>query len=256
MDSPSSLERDPRRRLTREEPRRGAARVHLDPAEIPFNLGDWEGIEQTRGYCGITSDVFTLFGAERFPDLLSARYFLTRSTPEGLGAPVYTGVAGWKVFENPQAVPLVRLVHETVQVKDPPQLWKLLKPGGIDIHRVAVTAAPVPLAACEGGSARIVERFSSHWKIQVDAPCRSLLVVSQENDPNWVASLNGRPAGVLAAYAGLQSVVVESGSSQIELDYRPQAVYRGGMLFALGAILLGALALGTRWSRTPQSRRR
>lgn len=236
--------------------RGGAGRVHADPAEVPFNLGDWEGIEQTRGYCGITSDVFTLFGAERFIDLLSARYFISRTTPRGLGEPVFTGAAGWQVFENPRAVPMVRLVHETAQARDSAELWNLLKFGGLDVKKVAVTAAPVPLGSCEGGSARIVERISSRWLIQADSPCRSLLVVSQENDPNWIASVNGRAAGILAAYAGLQGIVVEAGTSQVELNYRPRAVYRGPALFALGAILLAALAVGTRPSRRGQSRLR
>lgn len=41
-----------------------------------------------------------------------------------------------------------------------------------------------------------------------------------------------RGAGV-AAYAGPPGIVVESGSSQIELSYLPRAVFLGGRLFLL-----------------------
>ncbi len=226
------------------------ARVHVDPAEVAFNLGDWEGVEQTRGYCGITTDIFTLFGSERFADLVSARYFISKSTPQGLGEPVFTGTAGWKVFENPQAVPMLRVVHETVQVRDAAHLRSLLKPGGLDLNRVAITSGALPLEPCEGGSARTLERTMARWNVQVDSPCRSLLVIAQEDDPNWVAAVNGRPAVILAAYAGLQGIVVEAGPSRVELSYQPKAVYRGFLLFLLGATLLAALAIGTRRSRT------
>jgi len=75
----------------------GLWRVHKDPQESEFNLGDWMGIEQTTGYGGVTADVFSIYGTKAFERPMGARYAVSRKTLDR--PPIYEGPGGWKVYE-------------------------------------------------------------------------------------------------------------------------------------------------------------
>jgi uncharacterized membrane protein YfhO len=76
-------------------------------------------------------------------------------------------------------------------------------------------------------------------RVTIDAEmnCRGMLVLGDGYSNDWVASIDGKRAPVLAAYDVVRGVVVPGGHHKIEMRYRPMSVYIGG--FLTGISLLG-----------------
>ena len=68
-------------------------------------------------------------------------------------------------------------------------------------------------------------------------------VLSQMYDPNWTASVNGRPAQVAMIGGFLTGVRVPAGNHQITLRYQPKALVYGMWLTLISAVVLTLLLL-------------
>ena len=90
------------------------------------------------------------------------------------------------------------------------------------------------------------------WRIRVDAPKPTLVVVAEAHFPGWKAKVDGRPAEVLTADGALLGVAVTAGSHDISLTYdRPPASDLGRAITA-ATLIICAVILG----RAGQARRR
>jgi uncharacterized membrane protein YfhO len=105
-----------------------------------------------------------------------------------------------------------------------------------DAAQVAAVA-PSPVA---GRAARIVEEAPERVVIEARTAAPALLVLADNYDPNWVATLDGRVAPLLRVDYTFRGVPLPAGTHRIELDYRPASVRRGALLslLALGLTLL------------------
>jgi uncharacterized membrane protein YfhO len=90
-------------------------------------------------------------------------------------------------------------------------------------------------------------------RLLVTATGPGLLVLSEVFHPGWQATVDGEPAGIVAANGVLRGVYLSEGLHRVEMVYRPWAV-------AAGAILsLAALAfwlVGRAVARVPRVPRR
>ena len=89
------------------------ARFSYDDQEIPYNIGDWYGIEAYNAYAAsIPASLWAqdLFSA-RVEDILGIRYYLGKTASRPDQREVYHGQAGVNIFENPGAFPRVWSVH-------------------------------------------------------------------------------------------------------------------------------------------------
>ncbi len=195
-------------------------RVEVDAHDIPYNFGDWYGIDQL-GVVGGTREVMmygTNFQVGRYP-----------KRPDQVE--VFTGRSGVKVFENPGAFPRAWIVHEVVGSAN------------FDPRRQTFVKGAAPqLQTCPAPEAvSFVERQSGRIVLEADLKCRGMVIEGDTFYPGWVATVDGKPSPLYEAFGFLRGVVVEAGSHRIEMRYRPKSVYWGAALTALG--LLGSAVL-------------
>jgi hypothetical protein len=188
----------------------GPVRVEVDAHDVPYNFGDWYGIDQLGD--GLSTRVAMLDGTN---------FQVSRSPKRPDQVEVFAGRSGVKVYENRSALPRVSIVHEVVD---------------------AVQGVAPKLENCPGvETVSLVGRRSGRVALQADLKCRGMVIEADAFSPDWVATVDGKPSRLYSAYGFLRGVVVEAGSHRIEMRYRPKSVYWGVALSVLG--LLGALAL-------------
>jgi hypothetical protein len=223
----------------------GAVRVEVDRKEIPYNFGDWQGIDAFETYVvGLTRNV------ERFRDLPAKRqlfginYYLGAAALRPDQVEVYTSpVTGLKVFANPNAFPRVWSVHETRAITSEEDIVRELSAPRAELaQREFQFGIPPVLATCAGpDDVQLLRRGSARLVIDADMKCRGMVVAGETFFPGWKATVDGNPTPIHEAYSMLRGVVVEAGRHRIEIVYRPASVYWGAALTALG--LVGAAAL-------------
>jgi hypothetical protein len=86
--------------------------------------------------------------------------------------------------------------------------------------------------------ARIAVDLAERVAADVNSDAAGILVLADLQYPGWTASVDGRPAGILAADGYLRAVALSAGAHRVEFRYRPLSFYAGAALslFALGAL--------------------
>ena len=198
----------------------GAYRTEVDLNEIPYNFGDWYGIDTFEGYtASLPAALHRLQSGRETRDLFAVRYSIARAPAVAGQKEVFQGSSGLKVFENPGARP-----------------------------RVWVDTA----ASCSSESRiEVLDRIPNRMRLRVIAPCGGTVITGEAWFPGWNAVVDGRPAPVERAHGLLQSVTVSVGEHNVDLRYRPASVRLGAWLTAAGfiaAIVLAWPYRRTRWS--------
>lgn len=225
----------------------GPVRVAIDDQQIGANFGDWHGIDMLHGYvAGASANLLRHeLHLPRVQDLFSVTHWIGKE-PNRPGQEVaYHADSGLRVFRNPNALPRVRTVHETLSVPDEEELRAALRNPEIDLARTAVFIGPPPqLEQCAGQDiVRLENRTSDAYSIEVDMRCRGLLVVSDTYFPGWRAFIDRKPAPILETYGVFRGIVVEAGRHRIDLRYRPVSVYAGLAMTAAGFLLVAIVLL-------------
>ncbi|MFN2490972.1 MAG: hypothetical protein ABR529_14815 [Actinomycetota bacterium] len=98
------------------------------------------------------------------------------------------------------------------------------------------------------GTASYDSRGPQAARVTVDSPRPALLVVRNVFDPNWHATIDGRPAEVLPADYVTQAVAVPRGRHTVRLTYDDPSIGYGlaGSAAAVAVYVTGALALRRR----------
>jgi len=96
------------------------------------------------------------------------------------------------------------------------------------------------------GSVRWIENLPDRLVLEVEADQPSLLVVSQNWFPSWVARVNGESTPVLRADHALQAVAIPAGRHRVELAVESAELRQALLLsgFSLLTVLLAGLASG------------
>jgi len=224
----------------------GPVRLEVDTDAVPYNIGDWDGIDQFRAYLGgMTSNVAPfemdrLKGGRLAPELFALNYFLGNKPIRPDQQEVFRGRSGLKVYRNPEAFPRLWTAHEAVAVPAP-ELMSRLQTADLR-QQVLFTATAPTLEKCNlSDDVKLADRRDTNVLLDVHMGCRGILIASETFYPGWTAAIDGRPAAILEAYGALRGVVVDAGAHQVEFRYRPACVYWGAALTAIG--LAGAIAL-------------
>src|SRR5579871_278515 len=235
----------------------GPLRVEVDTDAVPYNIGDWNGIDQFRAYLGGMTwnvarfEIDRLQGGRLAPELFALNYFLGRKPLRSGQEEVFRGRSGLKVYRNPQAFPYFWTVHELVRVGDRELITKLQE---LDLRKQAVvTDTPPTLEKCAGNdTVQLVDRREASLDLDVQMACRGMLIVSETFYPGWVAVVDGTRTEIVEADGALRGIVVGPGQHRIEFRYRPKAVYAGALLTALGlACTIFLQAFGPRTTNAP-----
>ena len=76
-------------------------RAEMDREAVPFNWGDWYGIDMFEGYCGVTKNVITLHADDKFRDLFAIGYYVGAKPRRDGQVELFQGASGLKVYRNP-----------------------------------------------------------------------------------------------------------------------------------------------------------
>lgn len=122
--------------------------------------------------------------------------------------------------------------------------------GGEDPREVAYVSEGEPLRGTGvrvEGRIRWLEGSNHSVRLEVDAPERSLLVVTDTWYPGWRATVDGDPASIERVNWRFRGVYLEPGGHSVRFDYRPRGVIAGAALSAIGLLaLVGVVIVGGR----------
>ncbi len=232
-------------------------RAYINEQEIPYNFGDWHGVNTLGGYlAGVTTNLYSRdTHVPRIQDLLAVNYSVDREARRPGQELVSRSNSGLNIYRNTTALPRAWVVHEAVQMNSERELQRALEDPGWDLQARApmLGAVPAGLMPCSSpGSARIASMKSTSVNIEAKLNCRGMLVLADTAFPGWEAAVDGRPARIREVYGALRGVVVDEGTHRVEFRYRPVSALLGGLMSLLG--LAGAIVLAFR--DRPASRRR
>ena len=216
-------------------------RVEYDRARIPYNLGDWWGLESFGNYTASVPanlwkmPVFDPQGRQLF----GVRYYVGDKPIAPDQREIYSSPSGLKVFENPGTLPRAWAVHRVVRDSQPTRLFDPT----FDPRREAfLPSEPPTLETCDGDTVDLVRHRPNAVEIAVEMRCRGLVILSDNYFPGWRATVDGQPAPIHEAYGAIRGVVVEKGSHTVRMVYRPLSVYAGAGLSLLGCLLTAGFA--------------
>lgn len=186
----------------------GLFRIDVDEQAVPYNFGDWHGLQQTGGYLASVTESIYRAGVHNpeVRNLLGVAYRISNQPDPQFPELVFTGASGLKVWRNPNALPRV--------FAEPP---------------ACATAHPVAY-------------HPGYVRIAADSSCPAALVFSENHYPGWQATIDGKPAPVKRARGFLLSVDVPAGGHSIEFRYRPWSVFIGLALSALALLFVSIAA--------------
>jgi hypothetical protein len=217
------------------------ARIYYDSKAIPYNIGDWYGLEAFNAYAASVPTSlwqFDLF-SPRVQDILGIRYYFGPTAPRPDLRDVFEGRSGQKVFENPKAFPRVWAVHSGAVVADAREARAMTSDPKFDArHSVfEIGQNPPKLESCDGDDVWMPHHEPNYVKIQAVMPCRGMVILTDTWFPGWSATVDGHSARIEKAYGAFRGVVVESGDHIIEMRYRPWTVFVGAGMSAAAALM-------------------
>jgi len=154
---------------------------------------------------------------------------------------------GVALYEDPDAQPRAFLVDRVEVAADGEAALQRLRT--LDLRRAAVLeldGLPPPSFAGDGnaGRAAIVHYAPESVIVETTADQAAFLVLTDQYDAGWHASIDGAPAPVYRTDYLFRGVPVPAGTHRVELTYAP-AAFRRGVIGSLAALALVALlALG------------
>jgi hypothetical protein len=205
-------------------------RVWMNVEDVPFNFGDWYGIDVLNGFVpGVPSHVEQLeIHSERGRALYGAAYTVARKPVFPDQQEVFRDPNGLTVYENADVLPRVWTVHRAVTVKDFIDARRHLQDPAFDITKQTfLYAEPPAMDLCDGDSVRSFQRGINWAVAEVEMKCRGMVVMSENYAPGWIASVDGEPVPIYEAYTTLRGVITGPGTHRIEMHYQPISAIAG-----------------------------
>lgn len=212
----------------------GPFRFMVDGNEIPYNLGDLYGLDQFDGYlASITTNVRALeAGSDRVQRLLNVRYYLAKQPFRNMKRDVFTSQSGLKVFTDDATYPRAFAVKRVLSLPSESEMQRFLSNSDSDLRTEAAMIGPVPsLQECGEAPAGSFRRIhANRIEVNIELPCRQMVVVSEAFDPSWKVTVDGRSVPLFEVDRALRGVVAGPGEHRIEMIYQPGTVYGGVVL--------------------------
>lgn len=226
-------------------------RCQLPDQEIPYNFGDWHGIDQFGGYtASLPLNLLRVpWAGPHGRALFGVNCVVAAQPPRGYSVEAFRGASGLAVYLNPEAYPRVWTVHEARRLASAFQIEAAFHDSAFDLRRTTLLLEEPPaLETCaESDKVALTERSGGRVTIRALMGCRGMVILGDSYFPGWKAMVDGKQARLWEAYAAVRGVVVEKGAHTIEMRYRPASVYWGLAMTLCG--LLGACMLGLLGSR-------
>jgi hypothetical protein len=173
-----------------------------------------------------------------------------RAGSTGLPAvgPIVAGADGLRLafagpavmYERLSVMPRVRWMADARVVGRAADRLSLLE-AGVPANTVLLDA-PGPPAAGRPGAARLDRDTTDSLGISVDAQGPGYVEIADDLQHGWKASIDGRPAPLVAADHALVAVPTPAGHHVIKVWYHPRG-FKVGVLISLASVLLTVAAL-------------
>jgi hypothetical protein len=194
---------------------------------------------------------------------LNVKYVLTDGYyPDTTGGVVLRHDGSVKVYEIQGAIPRAYVVHRVRPVRDDATALAFLRAADFfDPRSEAVWSEPPPYPAlAQPAVPDSVTRIrydlnGSEYLVSTAAP--GLFVQADQFDPDWSATVDGKPARIHRVNYLMRGIVVPPGVHRIRLRYMPEALTAGikvSVASAVLALLLGLAGIWQLW-RTRRARR-
>jgi len=226
-------------------------RVAYSDQHIPYNIGDWYGLDTFGGYVASLPDNLLRLGihSRRVHDLMGVGYAIGEQPPHPDYREIFQSRSGLKVYLNPKAMPRAWVTHSLVRVESDEQARAHLENPAFEFGAAGWIHGPAPqLESCPDSpdEVRLLRRDSQSLEIEARMGCRGMVVVSENHFPGWRATVDGRPVPIHEVYTCLRGVVVERGLHRIRMEYRPRSVMLGAACTLTGLLAAGFLLLRAR----------
>ena len=222
-------------------------RVTLDDKAIPYNFGDWQGVDVMGGYLAslpINTLEVDWFHPRTLP-LVGIGYHVG-PTPRVEGSKqLFLNEHGIGVWAYPTtAFPRTWLSNATMTYRNPQELELLLHTETLDLQRVTLTQTPITgLETCTAGEAAVLRHDPGKVILRAHANCNSLLVLADSDDPGWSVTVDGKAADKLTVFHALRAVKLPKGSHTVVWAYSPEGFRTGLALAFVGCMIPLGLTL-------------
>jgi hypothetical protein len=188
----------------------GWFRILVDEKSVPYNFGDWYGIEQFDGYAAsIPLKTTRILGEASTPRVFGLAYRVAKSASDPAQIEVFQSSSGLKVFRDPRIQQPLWATHET--------------------------------ACAQPDDLRVMNRDSNSAVYEVKLGCAGTVVSGDPTSPGWQARVDGRRVRIQEVEGIVRGVQVAAGIHRVEFHYRPGSVYWGAALTVLGLLLASTL---------------
>ncbi len=197
---------------------KGPVRAEVQEDAVPYNFGDWHGIDAFDGYvASMPANIERVQGDYDARMRFGVNYGIGRKPFREGQKIVYESASGIKVYFNSEAKP---------------RAW---------VEHAQACQAPDDVSRFERGQSRVA--------VTAEAGCPGTVVFGESYFPGWRATVDGKPTPIREMYGCLRGVNIPAGSHRIEMRYRPASVILGAAMTGLGWLLCGLLALAARAHR-------
>lgn len=230
--------------------RRDSGRIEYLAADIPYNFGDWYGLETFSTYtASVTANVWQhqIFNPG-VRDVLGIRYSIAKQPARPEQHLVFTGASGLNVYENPSAFPRAWAVHDSMQVPDSKTARATLASPEFDARKKVFfldsgSGSHAPSIACADASAdhvTLAVHGNNRVVVKASLACPGIVILSDTFYPGWRATVDGKPVTIEEADGIFRGVAVPAGEHVIDMKYRPLSVIGGGLLSLLAGLIAAA----------------
>jgi len=195
-------------------------------------------------------------------DLAAGRYVVVDADSDGVAhvltpsPPEIDQDGDVRVYENASALPRALWVPHVQVVPQPDVMLRRLALRWVDPWDTALVETP-PASGFLGesaagdagrGTASFARDDPESLAIDVDAPRRGFLVLSDQYRDGWYATVDGVAVPTLRANYVFRLVEVPAGRSRVEFRYDPPGLRLGALVSALALLAAG----GTLWLTRPR----
>lgn len=158
-----------------------------------------------------------------------------------------------QVLEFGAALPRVTVVGKYRVISPAEAIFDSIAIGSTDSGTITMLESDpgLTLGPVEGARATIDSYKLNDVSVTVETPGPALVRLADLWYPDWIATVDGRPAKILKADYLLRAVAVPAGRHAIEFHYRSKAVRDGLALSIASLLVVLAGIIGGSWARRP-----
>ncbi|HEX6383414.1 MAG TPA: YfhO family protein [Anaerolineae bacterium] len=150
------------------------------------------------------------------------------------------------IYERLAPLPRAYVVYAAEHIERDASAVERLLDAKFSIRHSAVTARAVPLPATPdipATPARIVGYEDTRVVVTAHAERQGLLVLGDQFYPGWQVTVDGRRAPLLRANHIFRAVLLPAGEHEVVFEFRSRSLSAGGLLSAIGVILMILVAV-------------